>query len=745
MSICDEHGQPQAVAGILRDISEKLQLEAALRHQATFTRLISTISTRFITIGTHEIDQEISHALHIVGTFAQADRAFVGLLPEQGSILDVPYWWCREDIEPPPNWLQGMSIEDFPWSLQQYYQFKGVAISRIADLPPEAEAERSYFIAHGIRSFLAVTMNYGSTIIGSLAFSCLREERHWSDDMIDLLKVVGEIFTNALQRKWAETALQQAHNDLEAQVAQRTAALIQANRRLELSEERYRTLVETSPSAILLTCLNGSISFCNQQAAHLFGYTSVETLCGLNGRALSDLIAFDPLQGEPRRHIKNIVAAVHMRNIEYTMRKKDGSQFPAEVSSSVVTDCQGNPTSLIVVVHDITERKRSQQALTRANNELADLNAMLSRSRDLLRAIFDGLQDGLLLLNGSGDVQSVNRAFAALLDTTPEKLIGQPWHALYPRIAPDFPGHRVLTPHPDALPGHGLRTRYRSPDGAIRILDAQAIALHHDDHSIAHIIVRIGDVTENVQLQERLLQNERFAASGRLAASVAHEINTPLQAVQTFLELVPLAPDQHERDSYLGNALEETQRMGQIVRNLLNLYRPGATVAGPVDINILLERLLLLIGKLLRDKRISIERSLAPDLPACMGRSDQLMQVLLNLMVNAIDATDSGGSIAICTRLAAADAPARQPQENQQQMLVVEIRDTGCGIAPDLQARIFDPFVTTKEKGTGLGLSISRQIMQQHGGDILLTSQPGAGSTFMLTLPCTPGHTNDGH
>lgn len=737
LSICDEHGHPQAVAGILRDISEKQALEAALRHQATFTRLISSISTRFITIDTHEIDQEISHALHIIGTFAQADRAFVCLLPRQGSILDVPYWWCREGIATPPDWPQGMSLDDFPWSLQQYYQYKIVSVARIANLPPEAQAERSYFTVNGVRSFLAVTMNCGGSIIGALAFSSLREERHWSDELIDLLKMVGEIFTNALQRKWAEIALEQAHNDLEAQVAQRTAALIQANRRLELSEERYRTLVETSPSAILLTCLNGSISFCNQQAAHLFGYTSVEPLCSLNGRALSDLIAFDPQYGAPHSHIKSIVAAGHMRNIEYTLRKKDGSQFPAEVSSSVLTDRQGNPTGLIVVVHDITERKHTQQALTQANSDLAELNAMLSRSRDLLRAIFDGLQDGLLLLNGSGSVQSANRAFAALLNTTPEKLIGQPWHELYPRIAPDYPGHLVLTSQTDDQPGHGLRTRYRSPDGAIRILDTQAIALHHNDHSndhsIEHIIVRLGDVTETVQLQERLLQNERFAASGKLAASVAHEINTPLQAVQTFLELVPLASDQQQRDGFLAYALEETQRMGQIVRNLLNLYRPGATICGPVDINTLIERLLLLIGKLLRDKRIAIERNMAPDLPACMGRSDELMQVLINLIVNAIDASDSGGSIAISTRLTATEAP-----DSEQCMLLVEIRDTGCGITPDLQARIFDPFVTTKEKGTGLGLSISRQIMQQHGGDILLTSQPGAGSTFMLTLPCAP-------
>lgn len=610
-----------------------------------------------------------------------------------------------------------------------------LVVSCLDDLPVEARAERAALAAGGVQSLLTVKMGYAGHPIGVLAF-CVQQERIWSDDIVDLITVVGEIFTNALQRKWTETALRQANEYLEAQIIQRTDALLHANRQLELSEERYRTLIETSPSAILLTDLNGTICFCNQQAARLFGYSSIWELDVSRSNDAITPLAFDDLIIDSTPHIQEIIESGNLRNIECTMCRKDGNQFLAEVNSSVVIDRQGQPSGLIVVVHDITARRKSEQALTEAYNHLFALNNHLSRSRDLLRAIFDGLEDGLLLLDGSGYVQTVNRSLAALFESSPEALIGQHWGGLYPRIAPDFPGHLAFYRQTNER-SRRQRSRYRSSDGTIRILDVQTIALHVNEQETAQTIVRVSDVTETVQLQERVLQNERFAANGRLAASVAHEMNTPLQSVQTFLELAHIASES-DRHTFLTYAAEETQRLGRIIRQLLDLYRPGASKLGLVEINELIERILLLMGKLLRDHRVVIERDLTSGLPALMGYADELLQVLLNLIVNAIDAMPGGGRLTIRTNR----------QQNRQRVgpagsstaldgaVMITISDSGRGINADLQSRIFEPFVTTKENGTGLGLSISRQIIEQHGGTISVASQPGQGSTFTIILPC---------
>jgi two-component system NtrC family sensor kinase len=401
----------------------------------------------------------------------------------------------------------------------------------------------------------------------------------------------------------------------------------------------------------------------------------------------------------------------------------------------VVTDQQGIPTALIIIVRDISERKQNELALSDAYNHLSELNTHLRHSRNVLQAIFDGLEDGLLLLDGSGTVQTVNRSLSALLGSTPQKLVGQSWATLYPRIAPDFPHDLALKPSENGRIRY-QHTRYRNLDGGMRILNVQTIALNDPEQTLNHMIVHVADVTEYVQLQARFVENERFAANGRLAASVAHEINTPLQSIQTALGLIRVA-DEERRNTYLSHALEETRRVARIVRQLLDLYRPGSAVNGPVDMNGLIERILLLTNKRMKDQRITVEQSMDPDLPALSGRADELMQVLLNLMVNAIEAMPDGGVLGIATTMATPETPQDSNAHNvlsRPPVLVIRISDSGYGIPPHLQKRIFEPFVTTKPDGTGLGLSICNQIVQQHYGTIAVTSQPGSGSTFRVML-----------
>ncbi|NJO84961.1 MAG: PAS domain S-box protein, partial [Blastochloris sp.] len=317
--------------------------------------------------------------------------------------------------------------------------------------------------------------------------------------------------------------------------------------------------------------------------------------------------------------------------MEYELARRDGSSFIAEIMSAAIITPQGMPTGLTIVVNDISARKQAERELADTYEKLARINSSLMRSRNLLRAIVDNLDDGLLLLDGNGIIQEANRPLAALLDSKPNEMVGQRWNSLYPRIAPGFPGQ--LSSDTPLQKHTEWRRRYHRADGTTHILDFQSIALYGSDQNVELLILRVADATEHVQLQALVIENERFAASGRLAASVAHEINTPLQALQSYLHLAQVAPDA-DRAAFLSDAMEEIQRVGRIVRQFLDLYRPSAAKYGTVDITMLLERILLLLGKRLRDQGVQVERQLVAALPQPRGRTDEVMQVLLNLMVN---------------------------------------------------------------------------------------------------------------
>jgi two-component system NtrC family sensor kinase len=300
-------------------------------------------------------------------------------------------------------------------------------------------------------------------------------------------------------------------------------------------------------------------------------------------------------------------------------------------------------------------------------------------------------------------------------------MTGQSWHALYPVLAPGFPGE---LPAHMLTSGRGMwRRRYQRADGTTHVLDFQSIVICGPDSNIEHIILRVADVTEHIRLQTLVLENERFAASGRLAASLAHEINTPLQALQSYLHLIQVAPET-ERSVFLTDAMQEMQRVGRIVHQLLDLYHPGNGEPEELDMNVMLERILLLLGKRMREQGVTVERHLADDLPPLSGHSDEVMHALLHVIVNALDAMPDGGVLGVHTAFHALEAS-----------LYITITDEGCGIAPEFQARIFEPFVTTKEDRNGLGLAISAQLARQYGGAITVKSHPGVGSTFTIVLP----------
>jgi two-component system NtrC family sensor kinase len=249
---------------------------------------------------------------------------------------------------------------------------------------------------------------------------------------------------------------------------------------------------------------------------------------------------------------------------------------------------------------------------------------------------------------------------------------------------------------------------------------------------------RVEEKTRNLQqAQEHLVQMEKMASLGTLAAVVAHEINNPLSGVLTYAKLVHKmigseGPKPEHLDSirkYLKTMEAEVSRCGAIVGNMLEFSRKSGAMMKEVDLNDLVDRTLFLIGHKLKLQEIRLEKEESPELPEVSCDADQIQQALLALLMNAVDAMPDGGVLKVRTRLG-------DPGPAGGRCVEIEVTDSGVGIHPEIKGRLFDPFFTTKrgKESVGLGLAVAQGIVKSHHGRIDVESEPGA-TTFVMTLP----------
>lgn len=230
-------------------------------------------------------------------------------------------------------------------------------------------------------------------------------------------------------------------------------------------------------------------------------------------------------------------------------------------------------------------------------------------------------------------------------------------------------------------------------------------------------------VRRMAESQKALLQAEKMAAAGRMSASIAHEVNNPLQSVQNCLHLAGRTDlPQEKRDEYFGLALTELDRLIITVRRMLDFYRPGATSQTEVDLAEVLQYILNLMAKQLSESQVKVIVDFVGGIPHINAVGNQIQQVFINLILNAMDAMPDGGILNIVVR-------------SQKKGVELIFQDQGRGISVEDQANIFEPFYSTKDGGTGLGLTVSYNIITAHGGTLELLSESGSGACFRIFLP----------
>jgi len=348
----------------------------------------------------------------------------------------------------------------------------------------------------------------------------------------------------------------------------------------------------------------------------------------------------------------------------------------------------------------------------------------LDRMREFSENILESLNDGLAVVNRDDVVVRWNRRLEELYGLRHEESVGRRLHEIMDDgFFEVLRGARRDSPDGAAVYRVPLKTRHES---ARRVLvNVATTPLRDSDGAIAGTILIIEDISARVQLEEQLQISEKMASIGLLAAGVAHEVNTPLTGISSFVQmLMEGAEPDDPRTRVLEKIEKQTFRAARIVNGLLNLARPAQVDSGPVDVNVVINDVLSLLDHQLKTGRIQVRKEMAGTGPVVQGIEYKLQQVFLNLFLNARDAMPKGGWLTIVTKVEGGRA-------------VVEVADTGSGIPPEQLSRIYDPFFTTKEigKGTGLGLSITYGIMQEHGGTITCDSAPGQGTRFSMLLP----------
>ena len=353
-----------------RDVTDRKRMDDELRFRVEFENIIAHISTQFLHLQSTEVDAGIDAVLQTAGEFLKADRAYVfqldrfrlgevpdTLLCEVKDCISNTHEWCAAAIAPYRDELQNIPLTQFPWLIEHLHRFEAVYVPRVLDLPVEASAEKEEFVREGIRSLIIVPMISRGTLVGFLGFDAVRAESSWSDEVVSLTRILGEILAHGLERRHAEGALRE-------------------------SEQRYRTIVETSPDAISLFDLGGKLVVCNPQKAAMHGYEHPEQLVG---RSAYEFLAREE-HSRATSDMYKVAQNGILRDEEYTLVRRDGSPFVVELSASLITDDIGQPRAIAVVSRDIASRKLAEAQIQRQLNQimaLRNIDMAITASHDL--------------------------------------------------------------------------------------------------------------------------------------------------------------------------------------------------------------------------------------------------------------------------------------------------------------------------------------------------------------------------
>lgn len=357
-----------------QEISERKRAEELLEYRVKMEKLIAAISTNFISLAPDEVDIGVNRSLKLMGEFGNIDRTYVFLYSDGNERMDNTHEWCAEGIDPQIENLKGVPVDYFPWGMEKLKRFEVIHVPRLSDMPDCAHAERKLVQSQAVQSFVIVPMVYGGTLVGFLGFDSVRTEKTWTEQDINLLKIVGEIFVNALEHRRKDEALRTLNSDLEMRVKDRTFTLSKTNELLEAEilghkrakEElrKYEILISQMADLAYICDTQGNILFVNPAFEKLTNHKPDEFV----GKSFAPLFDEENLKTGMEYYTKTLRG----ESPRYEVCFKD-TGILCEYKNLPLRDDQGRIMGVIGVARDITERQRMMDALRQAKDYAENL------------------------------------------------------------------------------------------------------------------------------------------------------------------------------------------------------------------------------------------------------------------------------------------------------------------------------------------------------------------------------------
>src|SRR5262245_14888034 len=486
----------------------------------------------------------------------------------------------------------------------------------------------------------------------------------------------------------------------------------------------FRTLIATAVDGIIVIDVNGSIQVYNAACERLFGYRAEETF-GQNVKMLMP----SPYHEEHDGYLSRYRASGEKRIIgigrEVVGRRKDGTTFPMYLS--VGEGSLDGQKIYVGIIHDLTERKKSQAALVEREARL--------------RSILDTGPDAIVTIDEMGIIESFSSAAVRLFGYAENEIIGQ--------------NVKVLMPAPYRDEHDGYLDRYRRTGEKHIIGIGRIVVGQRRDGTTFPLELAVGevwigkrrlftgfirDITERQgtekrlqDLQSELLHVSRLSAMGQMASALAHELNQPLTAIMNYVKAatrtmgVIEGPQAEKAREWMDKAAGQTARAGQIIRHLRSFIEKRESTRTYENLNKVVEEAIALglVGS--ADANVRVHLELDPTVAPMLVDKVQIQQVLINLIRNSIEAMQT---------VARRELTLQTSAESDGSVEVV-VSDTGPGLSGEVAARLFQPFVTTKEKGMGIGLTICQSIIEAHNGRIWAAPKHDGGVEFHFRLPAT--------
>jgi two-component system NtrC family sensor kinase len=469
-------------------------------------------------------------------------------------------------------------------------------------------------------------------------------------------------------------------------------------------ELRFTELFETLQEGVYFSTPEGHLLDANPALVNMLGYTEKRELLAVEPESLN-FEAGQPVLG------RAVDDRGGVRTREVKLRRKDGAAAIFLDSSRAVWDASGNIVRYQGTLVDITERRKMER--------------QLAQQEEFRARLLESFPDLILVVDLEERYTFVSSRARDLLGYEPQNMLGKKISELddhSPELASLY--HNIVSgKEVFASAEYGARHR----DGNWRTMRAAGSQLVDADAKISGVIVSVRDITLERKLEQQVVQSERLAAMGAMIGGVAHELNNPLTTIMGVSELLQDTETNEGSRKQLGMLQQQARKAAEIVQNLTYFSRPPAPGKSRINLVEVVERTLNLHAYSLRKNNITVDFLKEAGVPYALGDPHQLMQVFLNLIVNAEQAI----------REARDKGTLRIRLGKGENSVWVSFHDDGPGIPKESLASIFDPFYTTKRpgRGTGLGLSICKSVMKEHNGSVDAANSPEGGAVFTVTLP----------